>query len=105
MSGKDRDRSWSEVGDTLRYFNSMASSRSWCCADTDDSDLALIGLNQLDLPIEGAAMATAAAKAVAVVAAVSCDNFDDHDDCTIQMGKKFSTASLGVSKAEVVELW
>lgn len=33
--------------------------------------MALIGLNQLDLPIDGAATATAAAKAVAVAAAVT----------------------------------
>ena len=24
------DRSHSEVGDTLRYFNSVSSSKSWC---------------------------------------------------------------------------
>ena len=55
MNGKDRDRSFSEVTDTLRYFNSMASSHSWCCSDHDYEDsspsLALLGLNQLDLPL------------------------------------------------------
>ena len=75
MNGKDKERSFSEVGDTLRYFNSMASSHSWCCTDYDEPAMALMGLNQLDMPIDGAAMATAAAKAIAVAAAVSCENF------------------------------
>lgn len=81
MNGKDKERrSFSEVGDTLRYFNSMASSHSWCCADYDEPAMALMGLNQLDMPIDGAAMATAAAKAIAVAAAVSCENFTGHYD-------------------------
>lgn len=75
MNGKDKERSFSEVGDTLRYFNSMASSHSWCCTDYDEPAMALMGLNQVDMPIDGAAMATAAAKAIAVAAAVSCENF------------------------------
>jgi hypothetical protein len=90
MNGKDRDRSFSEVGDTLRYFNSMASSHSWCCTDRDD--FTLVDLN--DWPLGTSAMATATVKAVAVTTAVSCENFeydngsageedvnaDDHDD-------------------------
>ena len=79
MNGKDKERSFSEVGDTLRYFNSMASSHSWCCTDYDEPAMALMGLNQLDMPIDGAAMATAAAKAIAVAAAVSCENFTGSD--------------------------
>ena len=61
---------------------------SWCKINpSSDHDyeasspsLALIGLNQLDLPIDGAATATAAAKAVAMAAAVSVDHNPDLDE-------------------------
>ncbi len=56
----------------------MSSSHSWCCTEYDyDGDL-VVDLNKVDMPLDGAAMATAAAKAVAVAAAVSSfDSFED----------------------------
>jgi len=78
MNGKDKERSFSEVGDTLRYFNSMATSHSWCCTEYDNSSssaMALIGLKKL----EEAAMAKATAEAIAIAAAVSGDTLSDDD--------------------------
>lgn len=75
MNGGNKERSYSEVGtDTLRYFNSMNSSHSWCCSDYDSlSNLPL--LNSLPYS-QKAATASAAVKAIAVAAAVSGENFE-----------------------------
>lgn len=79
--GRERDRSQSEVGDTLRYFNSMTGSRSWCCSEYDVCDYGVIDLHKLSMPLAGAATATAAAKAVAVAAAVGCDPSNIANEC------------------------
>ena len=111
MNGKDKERSFSEVGDTLRYFNAMASSHSWCGPDSEDqeSTLSLVGLNKLDMPLGGASIATAAAKAIAVAATVSCDDSSSinsvNDVEAARGGIKFIKDLKEVNRVKTNEQW
>ena len=72
----------------------MSSSHSWCCTEYDyDGDL-VVDLNKVDMPLDGAAMATAAAKAVAVAAAVSFDNPEDTGLTPASSAQDADTASI-----------
>ena len=86
MNGRDKERSFSEVGDTLRYFNSMASSHSWCCSEYENSVTPPLISKATPTSYSFREKATptsfVAVKAMALATAVSGESYDHFNDAT-----------------------